>query len=81
MMPIARPSHSVKMGWTLSYTGASPGANGNDPAFYTFGYYGNGVTKGVVDSRLSSQHSLTWSTATPLPPACNKSAVTVTRCG
>ncbi|MET0950451.1 MAG: OprD family porin [Pseudomonas sp.] len=32
----------------------SDGANGNDPAFYTLGYYGNGVTKGKVDSRLSS---------------------------
>jgi hypothetical protein len=30
------------------------GANGHDPDFYTFGYYGNGVTKGKVDSRLSS---------------------------
>ncbi|RMU39718.1 Porin [Pseudomonas avellanae] len=32
----------------------SDGANGHDPAFYTVGYYGNGVTKGEVDSRLSS---------------------------
>lgn len=30
------------------------GANGHDPAYYTFGYYGDGVTKGKVDSRLSS---------------------------
>lgn len=32
----------------------SDGANGHDPDFYTFGYYGDGVTKGKVDSRLSS---------------------------
>ncbi|MBX8488356.1 OprD family porin [Pseudomonas cichorii] len=32
----------------------SDGANGNDPAFYTNGYYGGGVVKGKVDSRLSS---------------------------
>lgn len=25
------------------------------PPFYSFGYYGNGVTKGKVDSRLSSE--------------------------
>ncbi len=32
----------------------SDGANGHDPAYYTLGYYGDGVTKGKVDSRLSS---------------------------
>lgn len=32
----------------------SDGANGSNPAYYTVGYYGNGVTKGKVDSRLSS---------------------------
>ncbi|NBA97556.1 OprD family porin [Pseudomonas sp. R5(2019)] len=32
----------------------SDGANGHDPAFFTVGYYGNGVTKGKVDSQLSS---------------------------
>ena len=81
MMRIARLSPLVPMDWALSYAGASPDANGNDPAFYTFGYYGNGVTRGMVDSRLGSQHSLTWSTVTRLRPACNKPAVTVTRCG
>ena len=28
--------------------------NGHDPDFHTFGYYGDGVTKGKVDSRLSN---------------------------
>ncbi|MGF6456985.1 hypothetical protein ABIA55_002449 [Pseudomonas frederiksbergensis] len=32
----------------------SDGANDHDPNFYTFGYYSDGVTKGKVDSRLSS---------------------------
>lgn len=32
----------------------SDGANGHDSDYYTVGYYGNGVTKGKVDSRLSS---------------------------
>ncbi|MEH3023370.1 MAG: OprD family outer membrane porin [Pseudomonas oryzihabitans] len=32
----------------------SDGANGHDPAYYSLGYYGNGVTRGEVDSRVSS---------------------------
>ncbi|TBU81045.1 outer membrane porin, OprD family [Pseudomonas daroniae] len=36
------------------FNNRSDGANGHDSAFYTNGYYGNGVTKGKVDSRMSS---------------------------
>src|SRR5690606_10262292 len=41
-------------GTLRTFDNRSDGANGHDPAFYTVGYYGNGVTKGEVDSRLSS---------------------------
>lgn len=36
------------------YNNSSSGANGNDPEYYSSGYYGNGRTRGEVDSRLSS---------------------------
>lgn len=36
------------------FDNCSDGANGHDPDFYTFRYYGDGVTKGKVDSRLNS---------------------------
>lgn len=36
------------------YNNSSSGANGNDPDYYSSGYYGNGRTRGEVDSRLSS---------------------------
>ncbi len=36
------------------YNNHSDGANGHNPDYYSTGYYGNGVTRGKVDSRLSS---------------------------
>lgn len=33
---------------------SSDGKNGNNPDYYSSGYYGNGVTRGKVDSRLTS---------------------------
>ena len=36
------------------WNNSSDGRNGHDPDYYSSGYYGNGRTRGEVDSRLSS---------------------------